>query len=148
MFSNDLAKFFFVASLSGCAPVLHVVDEEPIIFHVEPKAEVQENSRMEELHWWGYKITMGNINYTYDTRDHFCTLSLGEDAKIRDYNCNGTVETIIDDQGYYDCFHNDNDRCRLATRIFEKKKESLHVLDTHQRWLSHEWQDILEDYSD
>jgi len=106
----------------------------------------QEEPRVEEVHWWGYMITKGNLAYTHDTRGNTCNLNLGGDARLRDYKCDGTVDTIYDAQGSYGCYNSPNRRCDLANRILGQKKDALNVEETHQRWADNGGEDVLEDY--
>lgn len=103
--------------------------------------------RTEELHWWGYRIVEGNLSYENNTRLYNCILKLGNDAEIKDNWCDGTVDQIVDDQGFYSCFYNiGSSRCNIANEIFLKKKELLRVEETHQRWLDTGGEDVLREY--
>lgn len=138
------------AIISACYADRAIVRNE-----IRPTEAVQNNSapinrpRQEKLYWWGYRIVEGNISYEHNIRTYNCTLTLGDDARLEDRWCDGTVNEIEDNQGYQSCFyHPESSRCNLANEIFARKKELLRVGETNQRWLETGGEDILRDYLD
>ena len=132
-----------VAACSANSPVIrHEV--RPVVPNTPEQVVIP---RSEEMHWWGYRIVDGNISYEHNTRTYECTLTLGNDAVIKDMWCDNTVDRIEDGEGYLSCFYNPSTRrCNMANEIFAKKKEQLDVEETHQRWLETGGGDVLREY--
>lgn len=146
-----MKKLIVLAAIyvAACSTNSHIIRHEarPAVIYPNPAPEVA--PRSEELHWWGYRIVDGNISYEHDTRAYNCILTLGNDARLKDMWCDGTVNEIEDNQGYQSCFyHPESSRCNLANEIFARKKELLRVGETNQRWLETGGEDILRDYLD
>lgn len=143
-----MKKLITLMSIVAACSTNHIV--RPARIPIVPNAPVQEAiPRREELHWWGYRIVDGNISYEHNIRTYECTLTLGNDARIKDIHCDNRIDQIDDREGYLSCFYTfSSSRCNLANDIFARKKELLRVEETHQRWLETGGDDVLREYLD
>ena len=109
------------------------------------------------LNWFGfdgYTISQGNILYRYRNNSiSKCELDLGNDSVLYDYDCDSVVDNFDDNQGSHVCSDYalflelpEDERCNLATQIFQQKKEMLEVNRIHEAWLEYMKQDRLQEY--
>lgn len=131
---NKLIGLSLTALLFGCTPQRQVNHPE------------RENISAAFGHD-GYLISRNNVYYRFiNDEDEGCRLSLSGDAELYDHDCNGTVDNFYDNQGRHSCEENQNERCNLANRIFQQKKEKLRVNEIHQLWLNYMQIDTLPGY--
>lgn len=130
---NKLIELSLAALLFGCA---------------SPR-EVRRPEISARFSFSGYTISKGNIHYRFINESiEGCTMYLGSDAILYDHDCNGAVNEFYDNQGRHSCEENRNEKCNLADRIFEQKREMLKVNQIHQCWLECMSRDALSGYLD
>lgn len=97
----------------------------------------------------GYTVSKNNVQYRFRNDSiEGCSLVLGRDAELYDTDCDGTVDEFYDNQGRHLCEGNFNERCDLATRIFQQKKEMLRINEIQELWLAYMSMDVLSNYLD
>ncbi len=145
---EKLKRFSLIALLYGCASSVAIMPQMPRQAQRIYTTQETFKLRTQNVQWWGFEITQDNLAYMHDTRGYtpICELRLGDNARLRDYQCNGFVDAIFDSQGIYFCNDNRDIRCSRANGILFEKKQLLNVRKTLSEWQTSCWEDILRIY--